>query len=182
MATASNEVPPGSKAPAIQLDANHHGSWLVICSAFGLVIVLLTLIIRVYLRMRVSPPFAADDIALTAATALSVIQCSLVFAGVHKGDGTSLDLIKDENLVPIQQVSDHSSSLLAVRDHRLTKSPAKLRRQPFLCFRIIHIKDLCCASLQAHLIRHHAQEDFSRRSRRCFDGRCYHNLLVRIAL
>lgn len=106
MATPSNEIPAGHNAPAITLDENHHGSWLVICSAFGLVIVLLTLIIRVYLRMRVSPPFAADDIALTAATALAVTQCSLVFAGVHKGDGTSLDLIKDENLVPIQQVSD----------------------------------------------------------------------------
>ncbi|KAL1583924.1 hypothetical protein WHR41_07355 [Cladosporium halotolerans] len=105
MATPSNTIPDGHRAPLIKLDENHHGSWLVICSAFGLVIVLLTLIIRVYLRYKVSPPFAADDIVLTAATALSVIQCSLVFASVHRGDGTSIDLIADDNLVPVQQLN-----------------------------------------------------------------------------
>ena len=105
MATLSNAVPEGNRAPLIRLDDDHHGSWMVICSAFGLVIILLTLIVRIYLRYRVSPPFAADDIALTVSTALAVIQCSLVFAGVHKGDGTKTDLIPEENLIPIQQVS-----------------------------------------------------------------------------
>jgi hypothetical protein len=105
MATLSNGIPEGNKAPLVSLDENHHGSWLVICSAFGLVIILLTLIIRIYLRCRVSPPFAVDDVALTIATALAVIQCSLVFAGVHKGDGTSIELIDENNLVPIQKVS-----------------------------------------------------------------------------
>lgn len=105
MATVSNGVPEGNKAPLIKLDDDHHGSWLVICSAFGIVIISLTLIIRIYLRYKVSPPFAADDIALTASTALAVIQCALVFAGVHEGDGTSIDLIDEDKLVPIQQVS-----------------------------------------------------------------------------
>jgi hypothetical protein len=105
MATLSNGIPEGNKAPLITLDENHHGSWLVICSAFGLVIILLTLIVRIYLRYRVSPPFAVDDIALTVATALAVVQCSLVFAGVDKGDGTSIELINEDNLVPIQKVS-----------------------------------------------------------------------------
>lgn len=104
MATISNGVPEGNKAPLLTQDDDHHGSWLVICSAFGLVIVLLTLIVRIYLRYKVSPPFAADDICLTVATALAVIQCSLVFAGVHQGDGTSIDLIDEQNVVPIQQV------------------------------------------------------------------------------
>jgi hypothetical protein len=105
MATLSNGTPDGYKAPLLELDDNHHGSWLVISSAFGLVIILLTLIIRIYLRYRVSPPFAADDIALTASTALAVIQCALVFAGVHMGDGTSIDLIDQDKIVPIQKVS-----------------------------------------------------------------------------
>jgi hypothetical protein len=105
MATLSNGISEGNKAPLITLDENHHGSWLVICSAFGLVIILLTLIIRIYLRYRVSPPFAADDIALTISTALAVIQCSLVFAGVSKGDGTSIDLIDKSHIVAIQKVS-----------------------------------------------------------------------------
>lgn len=105
MATLSNGIPEGNKAPLIKLDENHHGSWLVICSAFGLVIILLTLTIRIYLRYRVSPPFAADDIALTTSTALAVIQCSLVFVGVSKGDGTSIDLIDENHIVAIQKVS-----------------------------------------------------------------------------
>lgn len=106
MATLSNNIPEGDRAPLVTLDDDHHGSWLVICSAFGMVIILLTLIIRIYLRYKVSPPFAADDITLAASTALAVIQCSLVFAGVSKGDGTSQDLIDESNLVPIQQVSN----------------------------------------------------------------------------
>jgi hypothetical protein len=105
MATISHEIPEGNKAPLIALDDDHHGSFLVICSAFGLVIILFTLIIRIYLRYRVSPPFATDDIALTISTALAVTQCSLVFAGVDKGDGTSIDLIDEQSLVPIQHVS-----------------------------------------------------------------------------
>lgn len=105
MATLSNGIPEGNKAPLLKLDDDHHGSWLVISSAFGLVIIFLTLIIRIYLRYRVSPPFAADDIALTVSTALAVIQCALVFTGVHKGDGTSINLIDQDDIVPIQQVS-----------------------------------------------------------------------------
>lgn len=105
MATLSTAVPEGDRPPLLKLDDNHHGSWLVISSAFGLVIILLTLIVRIYLRYRVSPPFAADDIALTVSTALAVIQCALVFAGVSEGDGTSIDLINPDKIIPIQQVS-----------------------------------------------------------------------------
>lgn len=127
MATLSNSVPEGHKAPLIRLDDDHHGSWLVICSAFGLVIILLTLIIRIYLRYRVSPPFAADDIALTASTALAVIQCSLVFAGVHEGDGTKTDLIPEENLVPIQKVS---ISMTIHHGTCMLTSPSSITPQP----------------------------------------------------
>lgn len=156
MATLSNGVPEGNKAPLIRLDDNHHGSWLVICSAFGLVIILLTLIIRIYLRFRVSPPFAADDIALTVSTALAVIQCSLVFAGVHEGDGTSIDLIDEDKLVPIQKVST-----LFITIHLVMKLTIQSSTTPptyFTFSRSTPPKPASCSSSSAS-----PQESFTRR-------------------
>jgi hypothetical protein len=158
MATLSTAVPEGNKPPLLQLDDNHHGSWLVISSAFGLVIILLTLIIRIYLRYKVSPPFAADDIALTVSTALAVIQCALVFAGVQQGDGTSIDLINPDNIVPIQKVS-----IEAFTQHpsqQLTIATAQLRSKHILRPHALRLESLPCATVQAHLLRHGSQKDF----------------------
>lgn len=157
MATLSNGVPEGNKAPLISLDDNHHGSWLVICSAFGLVIILLTLVIRIYLRFRVSPPFAADDIALTVSTALAVIQCSLVFAGVHEGDGTSIDLIDEDKLVPIQKVC-----ILLIAIYLFTKLTNQSSIMPpiySMSSRSTPRKPALCYSLSAS-----PQESFTRKS------------------
>lgn len=163
MATLSTAVPEGDKPPLLKLDDNHHGSWLVISSAFGLVIIILTLIIRIYLRYRVSPPFAADDIALTVSTALAVIQCALVFAGVHEGDGTSIDLINPDKIVPIQQVSIVVST--NPYSQQLTVATAQLRSECLLCPHALRLESLSCATVQAHLLRPCSQKDFFGRPR-----------------
>jgi hypothetical protein len=179
MATLSNGIPEGNKPPLIRLDDNHHGSWLVICSAFGLVIILLTLTIRIYLRYRVSPPFAADDIALTISTALAVIQCSLVFVGVSKGDGTSTDLIDENHIVAIQKVG---FEMIHQELNNILIATAQLRKQHILHLRPIRLKTLRRASLQANILRNLPQED-------CMDCTRYHHyhrlhirLLMRFAM
>ncbi|KAK5114229.1 hypothetical protein LTR85_010294 [Meristemomyces frigidus] len=105
MSTAtSSALPPGYHAPLAVADANHHGSWIVICNAFGLIVALICLAIRVYIRTKVSPPFLRDDHALSAATGLAVVQSGLVFAQVHAGFGRSLRLINAASLLKVQKL------------------------------------------------------------------------------
>ena len=104
-ATASaTGLPPGYHPALAKSDADHHGSWVIICNAFGLTVGLICLGIRIYIRTQVSPPFARDDWGLTAATGLAIIQCGLMFGAVHQGFGRSKDLISDESLVQLQKV------------------------------------------------------------------------------
>lgn len=100
----STALPPGYHAPLVVSDPNHHGAWIVICNALGLAVALICLAIRVYIRTKVSPPFGRDDHALTASTALAMVQSGLIFAQVHAGFGRSLSLISSEGLVKAQQV------------------------------------------------------------------------------
>lgn len=104
-ASAASPLPEGYKAPAARLDDEHHGAWIHITSGFGLVVVLISLAIRTYIRTKVSPPFKYDDMTLTAATILSIVQAGLVFAQVDGGFGTSMKLLDDASLENIQKVS-----------------------------------------------------------------------------
>ena len=104
-ATASaTGLPPGYHEPFAKIDADHHGSWVIICNAFGLVVGLISLAIRAYIRAKVSPPFSIDDWILAGATFFALIQCSLVFEAVHDGFGQSMRLISADKLVYLQKV------------------------------------------------------------------------------
>ncbi|GAB1732402.1 hypothetical protein NU195Hw_g741t1 [Hortaea werneckii] len=104
-ATASaTGLPPGYHEPFAKTDADHHGSWVIICNAFGLVVGLISLAIRAYIRGKVSPPFAIDDWILAGATFLALIQCGLVFEAVHDGFGQSMKLISADKLVYLQKL------------------------------------------------------------------------------
>lgn len=91
---------------------NSHGAWVVICSAFGLLVALITLGIRVYIRRKVSPPFAGDDWSLTASCVLALIQAALVFGEVHEGFGKSLKLISESKVIEVQKVRQISPNVL----------------------------------------------------------------------
>lgn len=103
--SSATTLPDGYQAPAALLDASHHGAWVHITNGFGLVVILISLAIRTYIRIKVSPPFKYDDIALAGATALCVIQAGLVFAQVSAGFGTSIDLLGDGAIVKIEKVN-----------------------------------------------------------------------------
>jgi hypothetical protein len=94
-------------APIATVDENNHSAWILICNAFGLSVVLITLIIRLYIRGRVSPPFGTDDWVFAAATALSLTQIGVVFAQADAGYGRALRLLDHASEVRVQQVSTH---------------------------------------------------------------------------
>lgn len=54
--------------PLLIVDETHHGAWVAIAAAYGLTLTLVCLLIRLYVRTVVSPPFGIDDIVLLCAT------------------------------------------------------------------------------------------------------------------
>lgn len=61
-------VPPGQSPPFEVVDAEHHGAWVIITAAFGLSVSLVCLLIRLYVRLILNPPFSYDDFVLLGAT------------------------------------------------------------------------------------------------------------------
>ncbi|KAJ5164590.1 uncharacterized protein N7500_006420 [Penicillium coprophilum] len=95
-------VPPGQSPPFEVVDDLHHGAWVIITAAMGLVMSLACFLIRLYVRLMLIPPFARDDWVLLGATAVAVVQSSLIFYACSRGFGTSISLLKDGRLDQIQ--------------------------------------------------------------------------------
>lgn len=105
MSTASPTALPAGYHPSLAtVDENHHGAWVLICNAFGLLTILITMLVRVYIRGKISPPFGNDDWTLFAGTVLAIVQSAVVFSQVHHGYGTSIHLISAESLSQVQKV------------------------------------------------------------------------------
>lgn len=58
---------PNDHPPFLEVTPTDHGAWVAIATALGLCCALLTSMIRIFVRARVNPPFAHDDIAVLAA-------------------------------------------------------------------------------------------------------------------
>ena len=61
-------VPSGQAAPVEVTNATHHGAWVVITAALGLTFGIVCLLIRLYVRFIISPPFTRDDYVHSIAT------------------------------------------------------------------------------------------------------------------
>jgi hypothetical protein len=62
------KVPPGQSPPFETIDDKHHAGIIIITGAICLMISLVCLLIRVYVRVFLSPPWGSDDIILLGAT------------------------------------------------------------------------------------------------------------------
>ncbi len=107
-------------SPFFQVTPNDHTAWIAIATALGLCCTLVTLLIRVFVRFTISPPFGRDDFLMfsaTASTILSVVvtqltrtkgaaavQSSIVLYGVSKGLGKSVELISPDALLKVEKV------------------------------------------------------------------------------
>ena len=122
-------VPPGQSPPFEVVDEFHHGAFIIITVALGLVVSSACLLIRVYVRLMLIPPFAHDDLVLLGATVspqstilpvlasnqvrlklmtaqiVGTSQSILVFYACSRGFGTSLALLEATRLSQIQTVS-----------------------------------------------------------------------------
>ncbi|KAL4909142.1 hypothetical protein BDW74DRAFT_146062 [Aspergillus multicolor] len=95
-------VPPGYSPPFQVVDDLHHGAWIIIVAALGLVLSLVSFLIRLYVRLALHPPFGKDDYVLLGATLVAIIQTTLIFEAAAKGLGTSIDLLDVGDVHAIQ--------------------------------------------------------------------------------
>lgn len=71
--TTQLQVPDGYYQPFAVISENDHAGWIIIASALGLAMVLITSIIRIFIRLEFGQKFGVDDVLLAAATVC--IQC-----------------------------------------------------------------------------------------------------------
>ncbi|KAG2415006.1 hypothetical protein HFD88_006196 [Aspergillus terreus] len=109
-----SHVPPGYSPPFQVVDDKHHGAWIIITAALGLVISLVSFLIRLYVRLVLNPPFAVDDFVLLGATIVAIIQSSLIFGAVSLGFGTSITLVDHALLDKIQTLVTVSDLLYII--------------------------------------------------------------------
>ncbi|KAB8072948.1 hypothetical protein BDV29DRAFT_202039 [Aspergillus leporis] len=107
-------VPSGYAPPFQVVDDQHHGAWIIIVGALGLVVSLVSFLIRLYVRLVLSPPLAYDDFVLLGATIVAIVQTSLLFTAVSQGFGTSIDLLQDNQVYKIQTLITISDILTLI--------------------------------------------------------------------
>ncbi|KAB8235600.1 uncharacterized protein BDW43DRAFT_269239 [Aspergillus alliaceus] len=96
------KVPPGQSPPFETVDGDHHAGIIIIVSAICLVLSLVCLLIRLYVRFFLSPPFGIDDVILLGATLSAVVESVVVFYTAHLGFGTAIRLLDDHVIRRIQ--------------------------------------------------------------------------------
>ncbi|OCK76745.1 hypothetical protein K432DRAFT_462498 [Lepidopterella palustris CBS 459.81] len=113
-------LPEGYSPPLSIVTPDNHSSWITITASMGLVCVMLCLIMRIYVRTHISPPFGWDDGTLVATTISSIIQSGIVFLQVSKSFGESIDLISPQDVVSVQKIA-YANDMLFILSMCLTK-------------------------------------------------------------
>ena len=121
-AAALPSLLPGQSSPLVVISTTDQGGVIIITTALGLAFVLVSLLIRAYVRYGFSPGrFAWDDGLILAAAVsftrplcnshqltcdqiFSIFQNAAVFVEVKKGLGKTIDDASSRQLVEIQKV------------------------------------------------------------------------------
>ncbi|CRL26708.1 DNA methylase, N-6 adenine-specific, conserved site [Penicillium camemberti] len=96
------KVPPGQSPPFETIDDKHHGGIIIITAAICLVISLVCLLIRVYVRIFLNPPWGSDDIILLGATISAIVESIIIFHAASIGFGTDISLLTEKAVGRIQ--------------------------------------------------------------------------------
>ncbi|KAJ5826559.1 hypothetical protein N7447_003322 [Penicillium robsamsonii] len=96
------KVPTGQSPPFETVDDKHHAGIIIITAAICLMISLVCLLIRVYVRKFLSPPWGSDDIVLLGATITAVAESIIIFHAASIGFGTDISLLTQNAVDNIQ--------------------------------------------------------------------------------
>jgi hypothetical protein len=117
---------PGVNAPLAFISKTNQGGLIAVITALALTFVLVSFLIRGYIRHS-NPPWKLDDHVFTAVVVsrltgrrcrarqvvdgyqiLSCVQSAVVFYEVSKGLGKVRSLVSDDNLVHLQKVTSYT--------------------------------------------------------------------------
>ncbi|GLB08896.1 hypothetical protein AtubIFM57258_004805 [Aspergillus tubingensis] len=103
-----------SGKPLVVIDESHHAGIVIVVGTLALIMTLICLAIRVYVRTILSPGFGRDDFLLFVATAFAIIQTSLVMSNSAKGFGTSISLLSSDQVVNVQRTTAATDTLFLI--------------------------------------------------------------------
>jgi hypothetical protein len=114
------QVPPGQYPPFAVVTPNDHTAWILIVTALGIACFLFFGSMRALVRFSFGHGFGLDDYILYSATALAVIQSSIVLGACSKGLGKALRLVSPEAQVEVQRMY-YASNILFILAIGLSK-------------------------------------------------------------
>ncbi|KAJ5787566.1 hypothetical protein N7457_002556 [Penicillium paradoxum] len=96
------KVPSDQSPPFETIDDKHHAGIIIITAAVCLMISLVCLLIRIYVRTYLCPPWGSDDIILLGATIAAIAESIIIFHAASIGFGTDISLLTEKAIDRIQ--------------------------------------------------------------------------------
>ncbi|KAK0715148.1 hypothetical protein B0H67DRAFT_553733 [Lasiosphaeris hirsuta] len=100
---SESAVLPGQSAPLAVLTATDQSGVIIIGATLALIFAVISMLIRLYVRLEFRHSFARDDFASAGSLALFIIQSSLVFTQVSQGLGKTMKDVTPEGLIALQK-------------------------------------------------------------------------------
>lgn len=120
MSSQTGLVPVGQYPPFAVVTPNDHTAWILIVTALGIAFFVFFGCIRALVRFSFGHGFGLDDYILYSATALAVVQSSIVLGACSKGLGKALHLVSPEAQVEVQKMY-YASNLFLILAIGLSK-------------------------------------------------------------
>ncbi|KAL9000492.1 MAG: hypothetical protein Q9169_000785 [Polycauliona sp. 2 TL-2023] len=102
---------PFRHPPLLEVTPTDHTAWIAIATVLGLCCAVVTALLRIFVRLVISPPFGHDDTVVLVATLLAIVQSAVVVYGVSMGLGRSTDLVSAAHLQALQKAA-YASDIL----------------------------------------------------------------------
>ncbi|EME87456.1 uncharacterized protein MYCFIDRAFT_205678, partial [Pseudocercospora fijiensis CIRAD86] len=106
-------VPAGYYPPFAIITKDDHGGLIIIATALGLALALLSIAIRVYVKWMSSQRAGIDDLLLAVGAMFAFIQESVILAACARGLGRSMSLLDLSSIRYIEK-SFYTSQLFTI--------------------------------------------------------------------
>ncbi|KAL8727909.1 MAG: hypothetical protein Q9181_005537 [Wetmoreana brouardii] len=107
--------------PLLEVTPTDHTAWIAIATVLGLCCALVTALLRIFVRILISPPFGSDDTIVLVATAFATVQSAIMLYAVSMGLGRAEHLVLSADRQPLQQAA-YAGDILYLVTVYLSKS------------------------------------------------------------
>lgn len=101
-------VPEGYYPPFAVISDEDQGGWIIIATAIGMAMALLSTAIRIYVKIISRQQGGLDDVLLATGTVFAFIQQSVVLGGCSKGLGRAVSLLSASELRSVEKVCEYA--------------------------------------------------------------------------